>query len=128
MFKKEEKRNINKLSIAIALILTWVSIWASFQPLPYSGDPFADPDIISAKAGFPFTVFYYPVPPFGNDVPDQGSIFPFALNVMLFFILAWVLLRIIPEKYISKRIERLTVYIAFWVTLAGLLHTILLFD
>ncbi len=122
------KPNLTKITIALALILTWVSIWVSFERLLYSGNPFNDTSIVAGSSGFPFTVFYYPPAPMGNDIPDQGSIFPFALNAMIYFIISWAVIHIIPIKKISKRFEQLIVYTAFWVTLAGLFHTILLFD
>ncbi len=122
------RNNLTKLAISLAIIFTWISIWISFERLPYSADPFVDSDIVAAKSGFPFTVFYYPPAPFGNDVPDQGSIFPFVLNAMLYFILMWIILRILPEKYIKQSFERVTTHLAFWVTFVGLLHTILLYD
>ncbi len=128
LFGTDNKPNTTKIAIALALIVTWITIWASYRHLPYSGDPFTYPDIVSAKAGWPFTVFYYPLPPFGNDIPNQGSAFPFALNAMIYFILAWAIVQLIPGRLISKKLEKLLVCIAFWVTLAGLLHTILLFD
>lgn len=120
--------NLTKITIAIALILTWVSIWFSFKQLSYTGNPFTDTSIIAGSAGFPFTVFYYPPAAMGNDIPDQGSIFPFALNLMLYFIITWVVINFIPVKNISKRFEQLIVYIAFWVTLGGLFYTILMYD
>lgn len=125
----------SRLAFAIALVCTWVALWLSTSDLPYSdadlqtyfNNPSLDVPVI-AKAGFPFVVFYYPPPPMGNDIPPDGSFFPFALNVMIFFLFVRGILQFIPEKYFTKKLYQGSFYVAFVITLLGLFITIVKFD
>jgi hypothetical protein len=129
--------SIVKIAIAMALIMSWVTLWISHTGLPYNDADVneymqAQPRTMEppavAKAGWPFTVFYYPPAPLGNDIPPSGSGFPFALNTMIYFILSWAILVYVPKRFLTFKLERGAVFFAFVITLLGLFQTILAFD
>jgi hypothetical protein len=129
--------SIIKIAITLAIITAWVTLWISYSALPYSNADVSaymhaqprtmEPPAV-AKAGWPFTVFYYPPTPLGNDIPPSGSGFPFALNTMIFFILFWTVLHFVPKRFFTYLFERAVVYSAFVVMFIGLFETILAFD
>lgn len=128
--------SLTKIAIAVAFILSWITLWASTSDLPYQDTDIErymnsagtlEPPAI-AKAGFPFTVFYYPPAPLGNDIPPDGSFFPFALNTMIYFLAAFYLIQALPKRWITKRLEQATIFFSFMICFLGLFYTILKFD
>ncbi len=125
-----------KSAFLIAIILAWVSLWVSIHDVPVSDSDIdqylASPTVfdppVQARGGWPFAVFNYPVAPLGNDIPPDGSIFPFALNVTVFFIIAWAVLNIMPTRWKTLKLERSLVLAAFAINSLGLLQTIIMFD
>ena len=130
------KPNYTKLALCLAIILTWLSLWFSYRTQTYSDQAVTDylnsslalKAPIAARAGFPLTTFYFPVPPLGNDIPDQGSFFPFALNVMLWFLFSFYFLHYLPKKWLKQKFEQGLVYSAFVLSLFGLFWVILQYD
>lgn len=128
--------SLARIAIALALIVTWLSLFLSSQALPYNEQEISDylesPQTlrvpIVGKAGFPFTVFYFPPPPMGNDIPPDGSFFPFALNTMIYFLVMLFILTYLPKRFITVALERGAIYFAFIVCFIGLFWTILKFD
>lgn len=125
----EENKSINYIKIAIGfgVIALWLSLWFSYQHLPFGGSIF-DPNAAIAKGGFPFTVFYYPPPPMGKDIPPDGSFFPFALNFMIWFIVAYAIIHFIPKRIFTEKLVAIITYLAFLMSLFGLFYIIIQFD
>jgi hypothetical protein len=128
--------SIVKIAIALALITSWLTLWVSYSRIPgATGDVSrywqtgnAGDIPVVAKAGFPFTVFYYPPAPMGNEIPPSGSGFPFALNTMIYFSLFWAILNLIPKRLLTYLFERGVIILAFIITFFGLFLTIMAFD
>ncbi|MFH1535400.1 MAG: hypothetical protein ABIF80_05495 [Patescibacteria group bacterium] len=130
------KLNYKKIAFCLAIILVWTSLWVSFSDLPINQDAldtyWHSPETLKtpmvSQAGFPFRTFYFPLASMGNDIPDQGSFFPFALNTMIWFMFSYLVVRFLPKKWLSKRIEQSFIYSSFILSLVGLLWIILKYD
>lgn len=128
--------NISKSAFLIAIILAWITLWMSTSDMPladgyiqqYLDNPGDYSMPIRASAGWPFTVFYYPIAPLGNDIPPDGSVFPFALNATIFFIISWIVLALLPKEWRPVKVEKALILAALVINTLGLLHTILAFD
>lgn len=129
--------NKTATALALAIIATWLALWFSAENIPFYLEEsvegyFKNPPTaqvpIAGAAGWPFTTFLFPPPALGNDIPPDGSFFPFALNVMVFFVFLRAVLQIIPQRLFRNRYEQIAVRTAFVTSLVGLLWVILRFD
>ena len=74
---KEERLRLIA-AIGLGVTLTWISLWLSTKELP---QPLSfNPSAPMQSAGFPFTAFWYPQPPMGNDYPPFWMWVPFFVN------------------------------------------------
>lgn len=106
------KRSTFSFIFCSAIIAQWLSLVLSEHSIPYT-DFMKEP---VAAGGFPLTIFQYPQPPMGHDLPPYSMWPKFYLNFLIWIVIAVVVYFFIPA-HLKKNKKILTI---MWL-LAGLL-------
>jgi hypothetical protein len=93
------RKRVVALIFSGALILNWLSIFASKQFVPYASESFAlEHYLPQSTAGFPLKVFDYPFSPMGNDHVPLYMWKNFYINFAIWFLVSIILYFFIPRK------------------------------
>lgn len=120
-------RQFAATAVGIASVLLWSSLLISEAPISYSIIPELSAPV--EKAGFPFTVFQYPFPPMGGDLPPL-RMWPLFFSNYAFWLMPGAAISLIvmrnsrPRRNITSSMLALTVLVG----LCGLGYTVLKFD
>ncbi len=132
----DARKRIVVLVFSLALILNWFSVVISLRPISqipdhtvYSPNDPPPPVLPIEKAGFPFTTFYFPPPPMGNDSVPLCMWPNFYINFCIWFAVSIIIYFFIPRKIKSNNRAIITfAIIAAVLTVYSLGWIILRFD
>jgi hypothetical protein len=135
-------RERKSLIIGLTIISFWISVFFSYtlvsslrisSPFPHD---YYETDIF-AKGGFPFVVFYYPIPPLGSDlasIPLASAWWwkVFLLDVAFWLLAVTVLVISIPERIFQYfrwlHISAVVTTAAVLSCISGLIYLLRRFD
>lgn len=111
--------------VSSGVLLLWSSLFFSYQKSPNAFNDITKP---IATGGFPFKVFYYPVPPMGSDWPPSASWYPFFLNLVIWLGVGLLISILVQKKLNNNKLLTALSILAVTVSIFGLLYIMFLFD
>lgn len=111
-------RIITTAALSLGIIMMWVSLFASYQGLPYNYIDFSNP-APAALGGFPITVFEYPPAALGSDVPPLNTWGLFYLNLS-FWLVIGAGVAMILRKYLNNQVSFKLTIASVVISLYGL--------
>lgn len=122
----KNKRNITIAALSLGIIMMWVSLFASYQGLPYNYIDFSNP-APAALGGFPIVAFEYPPSALGSDVPPIDTWKLFYLNLG-FWIVIGAGTAMILRKYLNNQVSFKLFSASVLISLYGLGYLFARFD
>lgn len=119
-------RNVATAALSLGIIMMWISLFISYRGLPYNYINFSNP-APAALGGFPLTVFKYPPPALGSDVPPVESWGLFYLN-LFFWVTVGIIISAGLRKHLSKQFPLKLFAASVIISLYGLGYLLVKFD
>jgi len=119
-------RIITITALSLGIIMMWVSLFVSYQRLPYNYIDFSNP-APAALGGFPITAFEYPPGALGSNEPPINTWSLFYLN-LVFWIIVGTGAAMILRKYLNNQVSFKLFISSVIISLYGLGYLFLEFD
>ncbi len=122
----KDMRTIATTALSLGIIMMWISLFVSYQRLPYNYIDFSNP-APAALGGFPITAFEYPPGALGSDEPPINTWSLFYLN-LVFWIIVGTGVVMMSRKYLNNRVPFKLFGASVIISLYGLGYLFLKFD
>ncbi|MBU3925256.1 MAG: hypothetical protein V1732_04925 [Patescibacteria group bacterium] len=119
-------RIITVAALSLGIITMWISLFASYQGLPYNYIDFSNP-AAAALGGFPITAFEYPPAALGSNEPPFDTWGLFYLNLGFWFVVGSSV-AIILRKYLNNQILFKLFGVSVIISLYGIGYLFAQFD